>query len=562
MRAAGALAVMVAAVGGCTPARYAEQADRDAFSTVRETHEFAFGTEATFRAAYESYRRSDDAPGEEITVAGVRIPLDGNDVRRLTLAESLRIAFHNSRDYQTRREELYTAALALANARRGWDFPLVGGTIEGAAGREVVNREGETNSGELAPELTLTQQLVHGGVFTLGASVELLSDMLGWQSTTLGSLLSANFTQPLLQGGWRGLAYEEQYRLERDFVFSVLEFERFTQEFAVATLADYYNVLQQRDQLANTRENINRLKDTLALTKTLVAGGLKSRIEEDQAEQNLLQAQVRYQQDLQRYEDTLDRFKLSLGLPIASRVEGNYPEALVELNRGGPRPVPVAEADALGIAMRTRPDVLRSFASVRDADRDVVIAADAFLPILDVTLGISAAGTEPRRAGRIQFHRHTRYAALGFSYELDQTDNRDAYRLAMIARDRAARDHREFLDALALDIRRSYRALVQSRRSYRLQLRNVEIAKRRSKLAVLQQKEGEASARDVLEAEEALRQAQNGVTDALISYTTTRLEFLTTLGMIRVDDEGNLHERSEPVQYDRVERRYPHAAGR
>jgi len=117
----------------------------------------------------------------------------------------------------------------------------------------------------------------------------------------------------------------------------------------------------------------------------------------------------------------------------------------------------------------------------------------------------------------------------------------------------------EFLDELRLEIRGSYRALTQARRSYDLQKRSVTLAKRRRKLAVLQQKEGQASARDVLEAEDALRRAQNGMTEALISYTTTRLRFLTTLGLVWVDEKGRVHERAEPFKFDRIRKRYPRA---
>jgi len=556
------LAAVLAAVAGCTPSQYAQQADQDACAVVGEARRYALDDARPFRVDYKPYSPGDANEAASITAGGKVIPLapDAKPVQ-ITLDECLEVAFRNSRSFQARREELYSAALALANSRRGWDFPLLGGAAAGSAGRTVVNRGGEANFGEFTPDATLTQRLAQGGVATLGVSVELLSDLLGWRSTTVGSLLSANFTQPLLRGAWRGLAYEAQYRTERDFLFSVLEYERFTQTFGVGILTQYYAVLQQRDQLENERSNIERLEQTFALTKTLVEGGIRSPIEQDQAEQNLIDAKVRIQRDQQDYRDSLDRFKISLGLPVSARLELNYPGALETLNQVGPKPIPVDEDAALAVAMLTRPDVLRQAAATRDADRDVEIATDAFLPALDVTLGISAPGTGPRDFTRTQFHRHTRQATVAFDYELDQTDNRDAYRNAMLARDQARRGWAEFLDQLRLDIGRSYRSLVQSQNSYALEMRNVEIAKRRRKLAVLQQKEGQASARDVLEAEDAFRRAQNGVTNALISYTTTRLQFLTTLGLVRVDEKGQLHERPEPFKFDRIQKRYRYLAG-
>ena len=191
----------------------------------------------------------------------------------------------------------------------------------------------------------------------------------------------------------------------------------------------------------------------------------------------------------------------------------------------------------------------------------MVIAADRFLPQLDVTLGAAAASTAPRKFTRVQFHRHRREAAATFNYELDQTGHRDAYRNAMLARDKARRDWEEFVDQVRLDIRQSYRSLIQSQRSYELEVRNVEIAKRRRKLIVLEQKEGQASARDVLTAEDALRRAQNSLTNALVSYTTTRLQFMTTLGLVRVDEKGRIHERAKPFRFDRIRERYPYVAG-
>ena len=554
-------AVLVSALGGCTPAQYARQADRAAYAALHETRRFALGSGGKFTVDYGPFSAGRGKKAGGVQIGSKRIPLQGEQLMKLTLEECMEVALRNSREFQTRNEALYGAALALASSRRGWNFPLLGGSVTGEAGRSVENRGAETNTGQFAAAPTLTQQLVHGGALTLGVGADLASDLLGWRSTTVGSLVNANFTQPLLRGAGRGLAYEEQYRTERDFVFTVLEYERFTQTFGVGILTKYYAVLQQRDQLENERDNIKRLEETFSLTKVLVKGGIRSPIEQDEAEQDLIDAKVRFQQDRQAYRNALDRFKITLGLPIAARMELQYPEALQSLGKIGPKAVPVAEADALAVALQTRPDVLRQAAGVRDGQRDVEIAADAFLPALDVTLGVSAVGTAPRRADRIALHRHTRTASVALDYQVDQTTNRDAYRGAILARDAARRAYEEFLDELRLEIRQSYRSLVQSRNSYKLELRNFDIAKRRRKLAVLQQKEGQASARDVLQAEDALRRAQNGVTIALVSYTTTRLAFLATLGLLRVDAKGQLHERARPFKFDRIQKRYPYVAG-
>ncbi len=549
--------LVVASVSGCTLSQYARQADRAAYGTISAGQQASLGSKPAFDVGYRPL------PAQKATlhVGGKSIPLAGGTPVKLTLAEALEVACRNSRSFQNRKEALYTQGLALANERRSWTAPLLGGSADAEEFWSRTGNAGDTTKSSTASVgPTLTQRLAHGGVLALAATLDFATDFLGSQSTVVGSLLEANFTQPLLRGAWRNFAYEELYRLERDFLFAVFDYERFTQTFAADIVRRYYSVLQQRDLLENEQANIERLKETLALTRVLVEGGQVSPIQQDQAEQNLLDAQIRFQRNQQNYRDGLDQFKLTLGLPMSAGVEVDYPGALERLKGVGPKAIGFQESEAIGVALTVRPDLLTQKAAVRDADRNVEIAADAFLPQLDLELGISAAGTEPHKPGRIQLDEHTRTARLTFQYDIDQTDNRDAYRNAMIARSRAERDLAEFTDGVRLAVRQTYRSLLQSRRSYELQVRNVEIAQRRRKLAALQQKDGEASARDVLEAEEALRSAQNGLTNALISYTTTRLVFLADLGMLGVDEKGQIHERAKPSTFERIQQRYPYVA--
>ncbi len=551
--------MVVAALSGCTLKQYGNQADRAAYSTLAVGQTQALGESLPFEVAYAPLHELSAGEDQPIRINGKIIPLGGDNPQVLTLNDCLEVAFRNSRQYQTRKEELYIDALNLANARRSWDIPLLGGLLEAEASHTSINDGTETNFGAAAVGPTLTQRFVHGGVLTLAATVDWMTSFVP-DSTVVGSLLEANLTQPLLRGAWRGFAYEGQYRLERDFLFSVFEYERFRQTFAADILENYYSVLQRKDRLENDRASIKRQERTFALTKIQVEGGQVSRLEQDRAEQSLLRAQIQFEQSQQGYRDALDSFKITMGLPVRASIELDFPNALGELASVGPQPIPFEEPEAIAIAMAARPDVLTERARVRDADRDVEIAADQFYPQLDVELGISAAGTEARRFDRIRFHRHERFAGVTFNYDLDQTDNRDDYREAIIEYEKARRDLEGFLDEVRLDVRASYRELQRSKRSYELEVRNIRIAERRRKLADLQQKEGWISATDVLDAEQDLRLAQNGLTAALVNYTTTRVQFLTTLGMIRVDERGLLYEREAPFKFDGIRRIYPYVS--
>jgi outer membrane protein TolC len=568
---AATVAVLAAAASlgslACTPAQYARQADAVAYGVIDQGREVLDRGAMTpqFRVGYEPYRPSveDD---RVIRVGDKAIYLGPGEPVELSLTECVHIALRNSREFQDRRELLYSAALALGSSRRDWNWQLVQGQ---AAGDLFAQRIGEAGDDGEALDLTsdnavsLTRRFAQGGVLVLASSLQLATDLLGGTDTTIGSAVSANFTQPLLQGAWRGLAYEAQYRRERDFLFTLFEYDRFTQTFVADVYAQYWRVLQLRDELANEAENIARLEQTFELTKVQVRGGQVSPIQADQAEQNLLDARVRLQRQQQDYRNSLDSFKILLGLPLVSQVQLNYPEALLQLRRqaaerGRLEPLPLEEDRAIEVALMSRPELMRSRAAVRDAARNITIAADAFLPQLDLQVGLSVPGTEETEFYRLQPHRSTRTARLEFFYPLDQTANRNNYRNAMLAWQQSRRDLDLLVDQVVLDVRQTYRRLLRTSRTYQLQLRSFQIAERRRKLAVLQQKQGQASARDVLEAEEALRNSQNGLTSAIVTYTTTRLQFLASLGMLGADEEGMIYERPEPVQFDRIARFYPY----
>ena len=555
---AGALVLLALLSAGCMPEQYAKQADKTAYRAIATGQKAAIGQTKAFDITYRPIGLG--SRPDSIEIGGKAIPVNGDKLVPLTLLECLEIAFRNSREYQTNKETLYIAALDMTNARRGWNAPKLNGGVTGNADESFdADAAQSTHTGAVAVNPSLAQQLVDGGAVTLGATVQLATDFLDYRSTPITSLVQANFTQPLLRGAWRGFAYEPQYRLERDFLIAVFQYERFRQTLSAQVVRQYYLVLQQRDQLENETANIQRLRETATLTRVLADGGQVSRIQLDQAENDLIQAQLRLQQDQESYRNALDTYKLLLGLPLTAGMDVDYPGELERLSGEGPGEIPFQEAQAVGVALAARPDLMMERAKVRDAGRDVQIAADAFLPQMDVVLGISAPGTPPYEAQRIKFHENTRTASVKFDYQFDQTDNRDDYRKSIIALEKSQRDLERFIDQIRLDVRQLYRTLTQSRQSYDLQKRNVEIAKRRRKLASLQQKEGQASARDVLEAEEALRQAQNGLTSTLISYTTTRLDFMASLGMLDVDEKGQIHERTDPYTFERIRRRYPYA---
>ena len=548
---------------GCSLSDFANWADDIAYDTLATTNETVMGADSPFKVEYNPIVANPDGI---IKVNGREVKTTASKPSALSLDDVLYIALRNSRDYQNRKEALFTSALYVANERQSWNTPLLQGALAGTLGIEKPggSNSNTTKTGAVRTNPSILQRFVNGGILTFGAAIDLATDFLGSDSLSIGSSIDANFTQPLLRGAWKGFAYEQQYRLERNFEFEVYAFHRYRQTFAANIVSRYYEVLRLRDRLENEVQNIKRLTETRDLTRIKANDGQVSMVQLDQAEQNLLSAKVRLTAEKQNYKNSVDQLKILIGLPTLANVEPAYPQALTHLSKFKPntKDIPFTVDQAIKIALKVRPDVLASRSKVRDAKRNVEIAENNFLPQLDLDLGYSAknpnGSSDP---GDINFKNGRRYAKLKFNYPLNQINNRDAYRNSQIALSRAERDYSLFVDNLRENIRSTYRSLERSRDSYKIQLKNVEIAKSRRKLASLQQEQGYASARDVLEAEEALRNAQNGLTASLISYTTTRLRFLASLGMLQIHNAGNVSVNKEPVDFNRLNKRYPYTTG-
>jgi len=96
-----------------------------------------------------------------------------------------------------------------------------------------------------------------------------------------------------------------------------------------------------------------------------------------------------------------------------------------------------------------------------------------------------------------------------------------------------------------LNVRDAWRKLQEAKASYDIQQDSQELAEKRVESTTMLQDAGRASTRDVLEARDALLEAQNAVTKALIDHMIARLEFWRDIGILDVDENGMWKESTD-----------------
>ena len=515
-------------------------------------------------------------------------PWAGGAPLALSLTEALQVAARGNRDYQAGKEDVFRAALDLdleANAFRNLLSSDLGSDYTADYGGAEPVR-GLANAGTVAWE----RRLKNGTLLSAQFAVDLAKLLTGERTSSLGLFADATITVPLMRGSGRHIVTEPLTQAERDVMYAIFSFERFKRTLAVRVASDYLAVLQQLDQLRNAEDNYRRLILSTRRAVRLADAGRLPQLQVDQSLQDELRARDRWIAAQQSYARRLDSFKLTLGLPgdanieldrqelnrlaEAARAKLGAPEATTApasatmpataatapatapsadepvvltppSKEGGPLELPPERAVVL--ALEHRLDLQTAQGRVFDAQRDVVVAADALRAGLSL-VGTAAAGSR-RGLGSAgspdaQLRPEKGVYGLGLALDLplERTAERNAYRNSYIALEQAVRNVQELEDQIKLAIRDALRSLLQARESYVIQARAVGLARSRVESTELFLQAGRAQIRDVLDAQEALVSAQDALTAALVTYRVTELSLQRDMDLLQVDEKGNWRE--------------------
>ncbi|MCA9151982.1 MAG: TolC family protein [Planctomycetales bacterium] len=299
--------------------------------------------------------------------------------RVLSPRTAYEVGLINSREYQSRKESLYLAALDVTLERFAFGpqffatqsaaYEHVGHLLPGGdrqshltldrdglgnvvgpgetPGSEAPN--GQTVNSFVGPGPLAGSGLGVGKLFPSGAALlvqfanRTVFEFSGpFKGTFSQSELSLDVVQPLLQGGGQAVTLEPLTQAERNLLYELRSFARFQREFfvSVASGSDLdqgarLEVSQQSDQssdgqrrrvgvlplieqlqtLRNEQRNLERLQEHLKRFEAFHRAEEVSLIQVDQVRQDVAQARSRVIRARQRYFSNLDRLKIQLGMP-------------------------------------------------------------------------------------------------------------------------------------------------------------------------------------------------------------------------------------------------------
>jgi len=446
------------------------------------------------------------------------------------------MATASNRDYQSQKESLYLTALDLTLARhqfaRRW-FSTVDAAYN--KGPDITGENSEAVNADA--EIGFNQLLADGGQISTSIALDWARFLTGDPRTSLGSVLSATITQPLLRGAGKEVAQENLTQAERAVLYQIRSFNRYRQTFVVSIISDYYRVLQQRDAVTNAENNYERVVESKDRMEMEAQAGRRNRYEVDQAEQNVLANKDNYVRAVERYQQQLDEFKIRLALPTDANVELDQNELRALEASGVGEPDYTVNA-AIETALLSRMDLANRADSVDDAARKIMVAANGLEADLNLVGNAAVPSTGRTEFERLQFHNGAYSFGVEADLPLDRLAERNIYRESLIALMQQQRDYDNSIDTVKLEVRQAYRLLLESAEQYQIQKNGVELAAKRVESTSLLLEAGRLTARDLLDAQTALLAAQNGLTAALIDHTIAKLNFFRDIGVLQVRPDG------------------------
>jgi len=501
------------------------------------------------------------------------LPIEPNKPVKLSLVQALQVGARNSLEYQSRKENVFRTALALDLTRHNFENIFnAGADSELSTDTTATNLDSSAAGG-------VSRTLKNGIDMSSSIAVNLMNLLTQGGASSLGLSADASVSIPLMRGSGEHIASEPLTQAERNVIYELWYFERYKRTFSVSVARGYFNVLRQMDGVSNSEDNYRSAVASSRWSRRRADAGRIREIEVDQAIQRELSARNNWISSKEQLKSTLDSFKNTIGLPTDAQIvldpndlvqlrsrasvilEGMRTESRQGISETAPPadapielipasyedagPMEIDESLAVKLALENRLDLQEAIGTVYDAQRDVVVRADALRAGLN--LGGTGRVSDTDDDGNLRFDRGQYAALLTLDLPAERTRERNEYRNSLLNLEQATRSVQSLEDQIKLSIRSELRTLLVSRESLKIQAQSVVVAEKRVLSSTIFLEAGRSQIRDLLESQDSLLAAQNSLTRAVVDYRIAELEMQRDLGLLKVNEQGLWREFSPEV---------------
>lgn len=537
----------------CSQKHYRRAADREAYAAIQGKSDLVPNMDSAY-----TIEESDQPPLESLPTTEESIEFFGPDMdaeqgaQIVSLKKALEIAVRQNRQFQNEKENLYLEALSLTFARFEYT-PIFSGGVDASVNERRTQQEVAAGIDTLTTDreiavgggLGANWFLRTGGQISAAFTTDFFRFLAGDRTLPTSSALAGSFSQPLLRGGGYRVAIENLTQAERDLLYSIRDFVRFRKEFTVDLVSEYYRVLQNRDRVRNAWQGYQNFQASVRREQARFEIGEARKADLAQLQESQLTNEQTWINALRAYRESLDRFKISLGLPTNSHIVLEEQElrnlAIDETHLN------LSQQEAVEVALNARLDYQTTEDQSIDAGRKVKIAANGLLPDIDLIIGGRIPSEPGKTYPNLDPDRYSWNAGLDIELPFNRKSERNRFRASLINFERAKRNFENATDQVRLEIQNGWRNLDQAKREFEISRIRVSLSQSRVREQELLHETGEGDAFELVRAQEALTGSLNELTGALVNHTTIRLGFWRDLGLLYINSDGTW----EDLAYDR-----------
>lgn len=227
----------------------------------------------------------------------------------------------HSREYRTQLENLYLSSLNLTLNRYEFATQWFATNVTNFEHFGSGGYPTETNTLNTTTNVGFSQSFAAGGQLLVNLANSFVWEYSG-KSHIAGSTISMGFIQPLMRDFGRDIRMEALTQGERSLLYQLRTFARFRKDFYFdLAVRQYFDLLEQSQNIRNQETNLLRQEQNYARQQAQRLAGKTTSVQEDQAFNSVMAAQASIIQTRTNLANSLDGFKLRLGLPPTVPVE-------------------------------------------------------------------------------------------------------------------------------------------------------------------------------------------------------------------------------------------------
>ena len=367
-----------------------------------------------------------------------------------------------------------------------------------------------TGTGTFTDQIVKQQLFFNGQVIPIGTT---------YNASAQAQLSQQLFNQQVFTGLKAARTSEDYYNLNAEL----------TEENIIEQVAtNYYQVLVNRQKLAVIDTNIKNVRKIEEIVSTQYKNGLAKKIDLDRVKVNITNLQNQRDQLVNGITQQENLLKYYMGMPVNTPII--IPEA--ELANINPTIQDLASADSLNLNNRTEYQIIKKQEDLLALQKKAFQAE--YYPTLSLTSNYSYNGL----SDKINFNDSQSYGmgAVGLTLRVPIFDGfatRSRVRQAQVDILQNQEDQKSLSNSLNLAYENAKIALQNSLNTITSQTANVTLAEEVYASTQNNYKNGLAGLTDLLDAENALTEAQNSHSQALLNYKLAEIQLIKSNGNIK-----------------------------